>query len=368
MWRIPWAVACGLAVATSAQAVSIVSVSPQGEVAQLQQVTVKFSESVVPFGEPRLPDPMRLACTGNAPSGAGRWVDDRVWAYDFRQALPPGTRCTLTASPDWKPLGGALTGRSDFSFGAGGPAVLSVQPYEGSRIEEEQYFLLRLSGPAVEASVAANAWCEVQGIGERVPVRVIGGRARDDLLDARRLQKQATNMLVLACQRPLPAQTPMRLVWGKGIAAASNPEVLTHAAQSFRYEVRRPFLAEFSCERERAGAPCLPVLAMTLNFTAPVPRALAAQVRLTGPGGAAMGPAFDKDDQATEIQALRFAGPVPEDTDFTVELPADLKDNAGRPMRRPFRSKCAPARRRRSQNSPARLSASSNGAQRRCCR
>ena len=37
-------------------------------------------------------------------------------------------------------------------------------------IEEDQHFLLRLNGPAVEASVLANAWCEVEGIGERLPL------------------------------------------------------------------------------------------------------------------------------------------------------------------------------------------------------
>ena len=69
--------------ALAGHAATISSVSPQGEVAQVRQVVVKFSEAVVPFGDLRLPDPMSLACQGAVPTGSGRWANDRVWLYDF---------------------------------------------------------------------------------------------------------------------------------------------------------------------------------------------------------------------------------------------------------------------------------------------
>ena len=121
--------------AIPATAATITSVSPQGEVAQVRQLTVKFSEAVVPFGDLRLPDPLVVACEGPARAGSGRWANDRVWLYDFREALPPGTRCTLKAKPDWKPLNGALTGGTDYSISTGGPAVESTLPYAGNSIE-----------------------------------------------------------------------------------------------------------------------------------------------------------------------------------------------------------------------------------------
>ena len=76
--------------AGAAGAVSIVAVTPQGEVAQVRQVTVKFSEAVVAFGDPRLADPLAIACQGSVPAGSGRWANDRVWLYDFREPLGPG--------------------------------------------------------------------------------------------------------------------------------------------------------------------------------------------------------------------------------------------------------------------------------------
>ncbi|CAN5279426.1 MG2 domain-containing protein [soil metagenome] len=327
----------GALAAQWAQAASITSVSPQGEVAQARQITVKFSEAVVPFGDLRLQDPASVSCQGAAPEGSGRWANDRVWLYDFREALPPGTRCTVKAKTDWKPTAagasGALTGNTEFAFNTGGPAVVSMRPYDGSQIEEEQYFLLGLNGPAVESTVTANAWCEVEGIGEKLAVKIITGDVREQLLKARRIDKaQAERSLVLTCQRPLPNATAVRLVWGKGIAAAANPKITTSAEQRYRFSVRPAFTAEFSCERERANAPCLPIRPMSLRFSAPISRELAAQIRLKPASGDAIAPVFDKDDKAEEFSEITFPKPLPEKTGFTLTLPRELKEHAGRKL------------------------------------
>jgi uncharacterized protein YfaS (alpha-2-macroglobulin family) len=329
-----FAAGCLAGIAGMAQAASIVSASPQGEVAQVRQITVKFSEAVVNNGDPRLPDPMSLGCQGAVPQGAGRWANDRVWLYDFREPLPPGTTCVLKARPEWKPLAGALTGTTEYRFNTGGPAIVSAQPYDGGQVEEDQYFVLRLNGAAVEATVLANAWCEVEGIGERIGVNVIGGDARVALLKARHIEDKALieRTLILACKRPLPNAAAMRLVWGRGIGAAANPKITTTIEQRLRYTVRPAFTAEFSCERERATAPCLPIRPMTLRFSAPITRDVAAKVRLNPASGTALAPVFDKDDKATEVSELKFPIPLPENASFTVQLPGDLKDDAGRTL------------------------------------
>ncbi|MCE9660511.1 MAG: alpha-2-macroglobulin [Burkholderiales bacterium] len=336
------AVLCiGLTLGFAAHAATIVAASPQGEVAQVRQVTVKFSEAVVAFGDPRLADPFAIACQGATPAGAGRWASDRVWLYDFREALPPGTKCTAKLRADWKPsaaasgaaAAAALTGPGEFSFSTGGPAIVAMQPGEGAEVEEDQHFLIRLNGPAVEASVLANAWCEVEGLGERLPLRLIGGDLRAQLLKARRIPPaQWPRLLIARCDRPLPNAAAVRLVWGKGIAAAANPKVVTTIEQRFRMRVRPAFTAEFSCEREKAAAPCLPIRPMSVRFSAPVPRELAAQVRLQPSSGEALAPVFDKDDKATELTELAFPKPLAENAAYSIAMPRELKDNAGRPL------------------------------------
>ena len=49
--------------------------SPQGTVKQIRQVTARFSEPMVSFGDPRLADPFDIRC---AEKGQGRWIDART--------------------------------------------------------------------------------------------------------------------------------------------------------------------------------------------------------------------------------------------------------------------------------------------------
>ena len=178
----------GLTWASICSAATITAVSPQGEVAQVRQITVKFSDAMVPFGDLRLPDPMSVSCQGAVPAGSGHWANERVWLYDFAQAVPPGTRCVLKLKADWKPSSPLTGAAREYSFSTGGPAVTSIEPSEGSQLAEDQFFALRLNGPAVESTVLAKAWCEVEGIGERIPVRVVAGDERVQWLKARRLE------------------------------------------------------------------------------------------------------------------------------------------------------------------------------------
>ena len=141
-WTVAAATALCVLASQWAHAASIASVSPQGEVAQVRQIAVKFSESVVPLGDLRASDPMSLSCQGATPAGSGRWASDKVWLYDFREPLPPGTRCTLKAKSDWKPLAGTLTGTNEYSFNTGGPAIVSNQPFDGAQINTEAPRLL----------------------------------------------------------------------------------------------------------------------------------------------------------------------------------------------------------------------------------
>ncbi|MEN9629405.1 MAG: hypothetical protein RJA10_2632 [Pseudomonadota bacterium] len=321
-----------LALAAPARAASIAAVSPQGEVAQARQVVVRFSEAVVPLGDLRQPAPVALLCQGASPAGSARWNNDREWVFDFKDPVPPGTRCELKARPDWKPLSGSLSGATEFRFNTGGPSVVGTRPYNGDMVEEDPLFVLQLSGPVDEAVLPQRVWCEVDGLGERLPVKLAAPAERDAILRSQRLDKlPAGQLLVLGCGRPLPTKAKLRLVWGKGIPARGSG-VATSVEQRFAFQVREPFTAEFSCERERAHAPCMPIRQLVVRFSAPVPRALAARARLNAVGGVARAPTFDKDDKSEELRELRF-GPVgAERASFTVELPADLKDVSGRPL------------------------------------
>jgi alpha-2-macroglobulin len=346
--RTPWLAWCGglilagLSLSLSAQAVSLVRVSPQGEAADVRQIMLRFSEAVVPLGDLRQPAPATLTCQGGPAAGTGHWNNDREWVLDLGQALPPGASCSIDIAANWKPLKGSLSGPVRYRFTTGGPTVRRIDPYNGSRIEEDQLFLVHLTAPVVEAEVPAHVWCEVEGLGETLPVTVVKGAVRDAVLKARKLQQQPSDLiLLLGCGRPFPNQAKVRLVWGKGMATPGNPTVVTSKDRSFDFQVREAFTADFSCERERAAAPCLPIRPLRVRFSAPVPRELAAQARLVGAaeidskagkGSKGAAPFFDKDDKATEVSEIQFKGPLAEAASFTIVLPEGLMDVSGRPL------------------------------------
>ncbi|MDQ3058583.1 MAG: MG2 domain-containing protein [Pseudomonadota bacterium] len=327
------------AVALNAQALQLVSVSPQGEVAQVRQLVAKFDAAAVNFGDPKAPAPLRLSCSdAPAAKGTGRWTSEREWVFDFDSDLPPGLRCSVQAVPGFKDgQGQPLSGRTAYQFNTGGPFVedISPSPDSGQEIDEDQYFVLQLNGPATLQSVRGNVWCAVAGLGERVPVRLIEGQERQALLAAQGLDEAAAtaplNFVTLACNRRLTPSTKVQLVYGKGVSTPGG--VANSVEKRFDFEVRKPFAASFSCERENAQAGCLPIRPMTLNFNAPVPRQLAEAIRLNS-GQDSVKPSFDADNGAGDalVNSVSFKPLFAERAQFTLTLPKDFQDASQRPL------------------------------------
>ncbi|MBC5781443.1 alpha-2-macroglobulin [Ramlibacter sp. USB13] len=320
----------------AAQALQLTAVSPQGEVAQVRRVVAKFDEPAVNFGDARAPAPLALSCSdAQATRGSARWNSDREWVLEFDADLPPGITCTVQARAGFQSPKGAALAAGSWRFSTGGPFVQRILP-SGGTIDEEQFFVLRLNGPATTASLQQYVTCAVEGLGERVPVRLLQGREREELLKAAHLDKEAAKeplrFATLACNRTLPPDARVQVVYGKGVATPSG--VPNSVERRFGFRVRQPFAATFSCERENAHAACLPIRPMTLAFNAPVPRKLAAQVRLRSDQGS-IAPTFDANegDGDAVVNGVTFKPVFAERTQFRIELPRDFKDASGRTLR-----------------------------------
>ena len=325
------------ATALQTHALQITSLTPQGEVARVRQVVAKFDASAVNFGDPKAPAPLSLSCSdAQATKGSGRWISDREWAFEFENDLPPGVNCSLQVRSGFKSASGVLlTGASSYKFNSGGPFVKSLLPATYERIDEGQYFLLQLSGAATPKSIQDNMWCSVEGLGERVPVKLIEGKERDALLKSQGLEKAAIaeplKFVTLACNRRLTPASKIQLVYGKGVSTPSG--VPNSVEKRYNYQVREPFSASFNCERENAQSACLPIRPMSLNFNAPVPRKLAEAIRLTG-GKDALRPTFEGEGDAAEVVSnITFKPLFNESTPYVLELPKDFKDASGRTLR-----------------------------------
>jgi len=329
-----------------AHALQIISLSPQGEIARVRQLVVKFDESAVNFGDPKAAAPLSLRCSdAQATKGNSRWISDKEWAFEFENDLPPGVSCALQVNSSFKsPKGGDLSGPKAYKFNTGGPFVQNIpggpfvqniHPGSYEAIDEDQYFVLQLNGEATLQSVKDHVWCAAEGIGEKIPVKLIDGTERDALLKSQRLDKAAAKTplayITLACNRRLTPASKVQIVYGKGVATTSG--VANTVQKGFNYTVRKPFSADFSCERENAQSGCLPLRPMSLSFNAPVPRKLAQAIVLKGKENVKATVNGDNDDGDSVVSSVSFQPFFAEHAQYSIELPSGFKDAAGRTLR-----------------------------------
>lgn len=329
-----WCAGASLA-SEAASSTAIESFQPQGTVSGVEAVRVRFSDSIVAFGDPGAEAPFKLVCEGPVPEGEGRWLDDTRWVHSFNYTVPAGVRCVAEANPDFRDLKGRpLPAGVRYTFDTGAPAVMDFRPYPGMDIDEEQVFLLAFNAPVSADAVAAQSHCGVKGIGERIPVKAVSGADRDALMEAAYMPPtgEGTAVVLLQCARALPPESRVQLVVGPGIRALGQSPDLAGAgpARVLEYNVRAPFTAQLSCTRERAGRPCLPISPITLKFSAPVPVDSLAGMRLSS-GDTIFEPEMD-DDGSGFVSYVQYVGPFPPKTQLTLALSSALHDDAGRPL------------------------------------
>jgi alpha-2-macroglobulin len=318
----------------------------------INRYTIRFSEAMVPLGDPRAKAPATMKC---AVASSGRWADQQTFVFEFESPLPGGTSCKVELRNDLTSVRGAsISGTTSFTLDTGGPSARAVLAGNGDEIEEDQAFLVATNTPATPASIAAFGYCAVDGVGEKIALDVLGRdvaaklladlgeedwSSRDFLENAglpRSLSKNASERVAalatvtaVKCRRPLPPGKDISLVWGANISSADGRK--NGEDQRYDYTVRDAFSARFECKRVNPQAGCNPVQEAWVRFTADVPMAVAKAVRITFPDGKSFAPKISDDDKnTTGLSDLKFVGPFPASTSGTVALPNGLKDESGR--------------------------------------
>jgi hypothetical protein len=313
------------------QEARIESFSPQGTVQRVRQVHVRFSEPMVSFGDLRAGQPFDITC---AEQGTARWADDRNWIFDFDRDLAAGIRCEFRIKQNLRTLAGReISNSRTYSFSTGGPKIIRSTPYEGSRgIDEHQIFVLELNGSPSGSSILEHASFVVEGIANRVGVRLVSGSEKDAIIKALYRNREAPeNLLLLQAQQHFPANTRIRLIWGLGIASSSG--VVSEQDQILYFATRSTFTASFSCARENAESECIPISPMHVKFSAPISRNDAAKIILAEPGGKKWLSHEEGEQNANgHVSDVMFQGPFPELSTFAIALPPGLKDDSGREL------------------------------------
>src|SRR3546814_4210855 len=138
--------------------------------------------------------------------------------------------------------GYSIVGQRHLTGDSGGPVARAVLPSRyGSDSEEDQVFLVASNMLATRDSVAAGAYCAVDGIGEKIAVDVLDAALPAKLLgalgtdqwqvrnfldsaglpetlpeDAAARRQAVTSVTALKCRRPLPPGRDMALAWARG--------------------------------------------------------------------------------------------------------------------------------------------------------
>ncbi len=324
-------VALGVSSSWAAAPRPFVDFSPQGTVKGVRQVTARFAASMVPFADPRaVRSPFDIECSEK---GSARWIDDRTWTYDFDRDLPAGVRCSFRVRNDLVTLENKSVPVTAFSFSTGGPAIESSSPTQGDdTVEEEQAFILMLNAEPAAASVAPNVYFEVKRLPQPVGVRIVEGADREAILSTLWEGHRSRPTVVLQAKQRLPNDTKVTLVWGKGVASQSGE---TNAQdQRLDFKTRKLFTANVRCERSKPRRGCIPLAPIRLSFSAPVSWSLARQVTLVMADGSRRAPQDpqDPDDPPDLVEALEFKPPFAESSNLRIELPKDLRDDAGRAL------------------------------------
>ncbi len=311
----------------------------------IDRFTLRFSENMVPLGDPRATPPVSVTCPV---ASTGRWVDAQTFVEDFERALPGGLTCEVKLRDGLTSARGvALTGQRDFKIDTGGPSARAVLPgsYDGD-VEEDQVFLVATNTPAAKASVAANGYCAVDGIGEKIALDVLDDGVAPKLitdlgkdnwplrnfLESAGLPQSSVagaykQVIAVKCRRPLPPGKDMALVWASRIADAAGRQ--SGRDQRFDFTIRKEFSARFECSRTNPQAGCNPVEPAYVRFTAPIPAAAANAVRLRFADGTVVSPKPSEKGKAM-VSDVEFAAPLPAASKATLILPEGVKDESGR--------------------------------------
>ncbi|HVN79633.1 MAG TPA: MG2 domain-containing protein, partial [Terriglobia bacterium] len=310
------------------------SFTPQGRIKQVREVRVLFSQPMVPLGDPKESlEPFDIL--GPA-KGTARWADSRNWIYDFSEDLPAGVRMEFRFKAGLKTLdGNPLAGKDHFEFNTGGPVILNSRPHEGTElIDEEQIFILKLDGTPTDSSLNNHVYFSVEGITERVAVRVIQGEDRDRILKSERwiAQNWKSPLVLVQPKRHFPNSAKVRLVWGKEVATESG--LANDQDQILPFIVRPPFTAALQCLRVNPEAGCVPISRIHLALSAPVAWDKVSKAVIKDVTGRQWVPKRGEweEDSDREIQTMSFEGPFPEKAELKMYLPSGLHDDAGRPL------------------------------------
>jgi alpha-2-macroglobulin len=312
----------------------------QGGQALTQAINLRFSQPMVALGQ-KADAPVQVVCDTKVVKIEGFWVGVNEWRGRLDKPPYAGTRCEYRLRDNLKSASGSdFSGPSRvFKLPATALKVESVEPYSGASIDENQIIVLRSNAApnAAPASLLAQApaSCSSSAFGESIAFKLVDSATRQQVLDVINKRRSAAlgaessaNWVVGQCARPLGYGSKVKV---------------TALGEAIEYATHPLFKLTVNCEREQSNLPCVPVRPIRVAFSTPVALTAAAALTLRSAAGKVVESnlalqlkpgALRTAALENEVTELEFAAPFQAESNYSLQLPAQLTDVYGRTLAR----------------------------------
>jgi hypothetical protein len=254
-------------------ALTVTRRAPEGEVPMGVEVTVTFSQPMVPLGSVGSLEgqavPARLS---PGVPGAWRWLDVRTLRFEPRGRLPMATEFTVevpagTASATGERLAQGVR----WSFATPAPRATGAWPNGGAPVAVRPVVVVAFDQRVSPAAVLP--FVRMQAGGARVPLRLATAAEVQGDADARvRVAGlEAGRWIAFVPERPLASATAVEVVLEPGTPSAEGPRRTTEAQ---RWSFRTFGALRLVRGRCGYGGECRPGMPFVLEFSNPIPDTL----------------------------------------------------------------------------------------------
>ncbi|HEY0017851.1 MAG TPA: alpha-2-macroglobulin family protein [Longimicrobium sp.] len=311
-------------------ALAVVRGAPRGEVPVGAEVTVTFSQPMVPLSSVATVEagdvPVRLS---PRPVGRWRWIDVRTLVFTPAGRMPAATEYTVTIPAGTRSqAGGRLAQAASWTFATPRLSATGGSPH-GSSVQLDPLIVIQFDQRIDRAAVLPHIRLLATDARRDIPLRLatdqeIAGDANASLLAQ---QGDSVHWIALKPVQPLPRHTHLRVTVGAGTPSAEGP-LLTGIAQSWHFSTYGPLrVAEATCYGRNEV--CRPGNPFHVTFTTPL-----ASTELR-PEWVRVEPAIAGMEAAVLDGALVISGATRPNTRYTIHLGAGIRDIFGQTLGEP---------------------------------
>jgi hypothetical protein len=308
-------------------ALTLVRAAPRGQVDVAAEVTVTFSQPMVPLSSVGAvqgrPVPVRLS---PQPEGSWRWIDVRTLVFTPRGRMPASTQYTVTVPAGTRAeTGGRMAEGASWTFTTQRLSAIGGQPY-GNGVGLEPLIVIRFDQRIDPAAVLPYVRVLAGDPGVRIPLRLATAQEIQADPQARLLAEHGDSVHWLAVRpvRPLPRAARVQVRVDPGAPSLEGP-LPTRIAQSWTFRTYGPLRVErVGCGGREVCRPGEPI---HVELTTPASASAEEMVQVEPEI-----PGMDVTVYDTEIVISGATRPL---TRYTIRLSGELRDVFGQSLGRP---------------------------------